>query len=102
MDLSRSALSASAGMLSGPDAFVIAFLIIFLTDSSMLISRDISAGGISGWVSGSGRCQRSPLVFFSVTDLIVFLLVSSCQSPGDVVFVFRSSMCGACCSCLFC
>ena len=66
--VSRSAVNASMGILSKPDAFPFysfstAFLISFLVGFLMLIGRGVSAGGMSrgswsaGWFKSSEKCS---------------------------------------------
>ena len=62
--VSMSALMASAGILSGPAAFpflsvMMAFLISAFVGLSQLMGSSVSAGGMSGGVSGAGRFSSS-------------------------------------------
>ena len=62
--VSMSALMASAGILSGPAAFpflsvMMAFLISAFVGLSQLMGSSVSAGGMSGGVSGTGQFSSS-------------------------------------------
>ena len=81
MDVSRSASNASAGMLSGSDAFPffsfsIAFLISFLLGLSILIGRGVSAGGVSGGSSGTGQLSFNRLSVWPLLSALMRLFIS--------------------------
>ncbi|KAH3853691.1 hypothetical protein DPMN_096223 [Dreissena polymorpha] len=74
--VSTSALSASAGMLSGPADLpffncLMALQIFSFVRVQHLIGRSLIAGGISGGIAGAGLLSNSIHLFFCTSSSVI-------------------------------